>query len=78
MPYEFREHENELEPEAGGSRSGVPPRKHTGAAVLDPPVPPRKPLSPIPSIPVSTLLKILAVLILVGIGAVTLFYILKG
>ncbi|HXA56015.1 MAG TPA: hypothetical protein VNU84_01180 [Candidatus Acidoferrum sp.] len=78
MPYEFSEHEPELQPDAGGSRSGVPPRKHTGAAVLDPPVPPRRPLSPIPSIPVSTLLKILAVLILVGIGVAAFLYMFKG
>ena len=78
MPYEFSEHEEELEPDAGGSRLGAPPRKHTGSAVLDPPVPPRKPLSPIPSIPISTIVKILSVFILLGIGVVTLFYMFKS
>jgi hypothetical protein len=78
MPYEFAEYEDELEPEAAGGRRGSPPRKHTAAALLDPPVPPRKPLSPIPSIPISALLQILAVLILLGIGAAAFFYIFKG
>jgi hypothetical protein len=78
MPYEFNERQEELEPNAGGSRLGAPPRKYTGAAVLDPPVPPRKPLSPIPSIPVSALLKIFVVLILLGIGVVAFFYMFKG
>jgi hypothetical protein len=68
MSYSFRQHEEEPEPQAAGSRMG-PPRKYTAAGVLDPPVPPRKPLSPIPSIPTSLLAKIIAALILLGIVA---------
>jgi hypothetical protein len=78
MPYEFRRHEEELEPEAGGSRLGGPPHKHTAAGVLDPPVPPRKPPSPIPAIPPSVIVKIFAVLILLGVGAAVVFMFLKN
>jgi hypothetical protein len=78
MPYEFTEYEDELEPDAAGSRRGSPPRKHSAAGVLDPPIPPRKPLSPIPSIPISALVKILAVLILLGIGVAAFLYMFKS
>jgi len=66
MPHEFTRYEDELEPQAGGSRSGRPPSKHTAAGVLDPPVPPRKPLSPIPDIYRSKPFRVLAALILIG------------
>ena len=36
MSYEFFEEADELEPQAGSSRSGVPPRKTTLAGVLNP------------------------------------------
>jgi hypothetical protein len=35
MPYDFNPREEELEPQAGGSRRGGPPRKYTSAAVMD-------------------------------------------
>ncbi len=76
MPYAFEHHDEELEPEAGGSRLGGPPRKHTAAGVLDPPVPPRKPPSPIPTIP-RPLLRILAILILLGLAAGIIVYFWK-
>lgn len=78
MPYEFKRREEDPEPEAGGSRLGGPPHKHTAAGVLDPPVPPRKPLGPIPAIPRSILVKIFAVLILLGIAVSTFLYFYKG
>jgi hypothetical protein len=68
MPHEFTRREEELEPQAGGSRSGRPPSKHTAAGVLDPPVPPRKPLSPIPDIHRSKLFRVLVALILIGLA----------
>jgi hypothetical protein len=70
VQHAFTSREEEPEPAAGGSRWGGPPHKHTAAGVLDPPVPPRKPPSPIPAIPRSTLVKIFAVLILLGLAAV--------
>jgi len=36
MSYEFFEEADELEPQAGSSRSGGPPRKTTLAGVLNP------------------------------------------
>lgn len=42
MPYEFTAWEQEPEPQASFSRSGSPPRKHTGIGILDPPGPPKK------------------------------------
>jgi hypothetical protein len=72
MPYLFTPREEEPEPQAGGSRLGGPPRKHTAAGVLDPPVPPRKPPGPIPAIPRSMLAKIFAVVILLGLAAAAL------
>jgi hypothetical protein len=74
MPYSFNPREEEPEPEAGGSRLGGPPRKYTAAGVLDPPVPPRKPPSPIPAIPRSTLIKIIAVVILLGLAAAAFLF----
>lgn len=60
MPYEFTEWEHEPEAQASSHRSGIPPRKSTGAGVLDPPVPPKKPVGPIPGIPASLLLRVFA------------------
>jgi hypothetical protein len=76
MPYEFTERERELEAQASSGRSGIPPRKFTGAGVLDPQVPPRKPLGPIPGIPASLLLRVLAGVVLAAIVAsvVLLFF----
>ena len=64
MPYEFTESERELEAQPSSGRSGIPPRKFTGAGVLDPPVPPKRPIGPIPRIPASLLLRILAGVVL--------------
>ena len=73
MPYEFAEYEDEPEPEAASARGGGPPRKLTGAGVLDPPFPPRKPPGPIPAAPTSLLFRIFAGLLLVALAAATLF-----
>ena len=67
MSHQFTRADQELEPQAGGSRSVGPPNKHTAAGVLDPPVP------PIPIIPRSVLVRIFVVLVLLGIGATVFF-----
>jgi len=71
MPQEFIRHEEEPEPQGSGNRFGGPP-KHVAAGVLDPPFPPKKPLRPIPPISRSTLIRLFAVVILVGFALVTL------
>jgi hypothetical protein len=72
MPYEFSEDEPELEPEASSRRGGDPPRKRTGTDVLDPDVPPEPP-GTVPSIPSALLIRVIAVLLLVGlVGAAIL------
>ena len=68
MPYEFREWEEELEPQASSARIGGPPRKMSGIGVLDPPVPPRKPPGSLAALPASFLMRLLAVLILLGLA----------
>jgi hypothetical protein len=68
MPYEFREWEEELEPQASSARLGGPPRKMTGIGVLDPPVPPRRPPGPLAALPASFLMRLLAALILLGLA----------
>lgn len=73
MPYDFAENEFEPEPLASAARGGGPPRKLTGAGVLDPPFPPKLPPGSVPTIPSSLFIRILAGLILAGI-AVTLFF----
>jgi hypothetical protein len=75
VPYDFAENEFELEPQASSERGGGPPRKLTGAGVLDPPFPPKRPPGSVPTIPSPLLMRILAGLILTGI-AVTLFFLL--
>lgn len=67
MPYEFREWEEELEPQASSARLGGPPRKSTGIGVLDPPRPPRRPPGPLAALPASFLRRLLAGLILAGL-----------
>jgi len=69
MPYEFAEHDFELEPASSSARSGGPPRKFTGIGVLDPPVPSKRPLG-------SPLLGVLAGLLLLGLTAGILFLLL--
>jgi hypothetical protein len=59
MAHEFREWQQEPEPQASSAHSVIPPRKFTGIGVLDPPLPPKK--------PPSALLRILAALVLIGV-----------
>ncbi len=66
MPYEFSEDEPELEPQASSTRGGEPPRKRTGAGVLDPALPPRPP-GAVPSIRTALFVRILAALLLAGL-----------
>jgi hypothetical protein len=49
MPYEFRQWEEELEPQPSSARLGGPPRKSTGIGVLDPPGPPAGPRAALPT-----------------------------
>jgi hypothetical protein len=77
MPHEFIRHEEEPEPQDSGNRSGGPP-KHTAAGVLDPPFPPKKPLRPIPPISRSTVIRLIAVVILVGFALVTVMMIWRA
>lgn len=72
MAHEFIRHEEEPEPQASGSRSGGPPHKHIAIGVLDPPFPPKKPLRPIPPISRSALIRLFAVVIIVGVALVIL------
>ena len=73
MSYEYHEHDYEPEPQAAGSRRGIPPRKTNGVAVLDPPVPPRKQPRPLSPIPTALIIRILVIVILLGILLVALF-----
>ena len=67
MPYEFREWEEELAPQASSARSGGPPPKSKGIGVLDPPVPPRKPRGSPSALPESFLTRLLGGLVLAGL-----------
>ena len=78
VAYEFTENEHELETAAASSRSGKPPLKAAAIGVLDPPVPPRKPVGPLQRLPASLLLKILAVVILFGVGLSILLLLLHA
>jgi hypothetical protein len=73
MPYEFRQWEEELEPQPSSARLGGPPRKLTGIGVLDPPGPPKRPPGPLAALPASFLTRLLAGLILAGLGLFILF-----
>ena len=73
MAYEFTENEYEFEPEASSARGGGPPRKLTGAGVLDPPFPPKRPPGPIPATPSSLFFRILSGLLLAALAAAILF-----
>ncbi|OLB35005.1 MAG: hypothetical protein AUH11_16055 [Acidobacteria bacterium 13_2_20CM_57_17] len=75
MPYDFAENEYELDPQASSARGGGPPRKLTGAGVLDPPFPPKRPPGPIPTVPSSMMFRILAGAVLAGL-ATALFFLL--
>jgi hypothetical protein len=72
MSYEFREWEDELEPEVSFGRTGGPPRKSIGIGVLEPPSPPRRPLGPLAGLPFSFVLRLLAGLILAGLRVLLL------
>lgn len=74
MAYDFAENEFEPEVLAASARGGSPPRKFTGIGVLDPPIQPRRPPEPIPATPTSLLLRIIAGVILLGIGVAILFF----
>ena len=65
MAYEFTENEHEFEPQASSARGGSPPRKVTGAGVLDPPFPPKRPSS--------LFFRILSGLLLAALAAAILF-----
>jgi hypothetical protein len=67
MPYEHRERDYEPETQTSSSRGGNPPRKITGVGVLDPPVPPKRQPAPTPSIPASRLVRVFAVVLLIGL-----------
>ena len=73
MSYDFTEWERELEVQPGSGRAGIPPRKFTGAGVLDPPVPPKRHIGPIPSISASLLLRVLGGVVLAAIIVSVLF-----
>jgi hypothetical protein len=73
MPYEFRQWEEEMETAPSSARLGGPPRKSTGIGVLDPPGPPKRPPGPLAALPASFLTRLLAVLILAGLGLFVLF-----
>jgi len=73
VAYEFTEDDHEFEPQASPARGGGPPRKLTGAGVLDPPFPPKRPPGPIPATPSSLRFRILAGLLLAGLAAAILF-----
>ena len=76
MPYEHRERDYEPETQASSSRGGNPHRKITGVGVLDPPVPPRKQPRPLGPIPASWLVRIFAVMLLIGLFACAILLLL--
>jgi hypothetical protein len=67
MPYEFREWEEELEPQPSSARLGLPPRKPTGIDVIDPPGPPKRLPGPLAALPASFLMRLLVGLILTAV-----------
>ena len=76
MGYEFIEREHELEAQASSSRGGLPPRKIAGVGVLDPPVPPKRQPAPTPAIPASRLVRIFAVMLLIGLFVSAILFLL--
>ena len=77
MPYEFHEWENELEPQTSSTRGGDPPRKATTTGVLDPPVPPKRPPGPLPALTPGLWMRLLAIVLLGGIGLAILGTLLR-
>jgi hypothetical protein len=76
MPYEFTEWEHEPEPQASSSRAGGPPRKITGAGVLDPPVPSKRQPGSLLPISASLFMRIFAAIILIGMVVLTFLLLL--
>jgi hypothetical protein len=64
MPHQLTEYEDEPQTQASSGGFIVPPPKHIGVGVLDPPVPPRRPVPPLAKPPSPWLIKGLAILIL--------------
>jgi hypothetical protein len=64
MPYQFTAHEEEPQTQTSSAGSVVPPRKHTGVGVIDPPVPPKRPVPPLDKPPSPWLIRGFAILIL--------------
>jgi hypothetical protein len=77
MPHEFTEWEDEPETQPASSRGGLPPRKVTGVGVLDPPVPPKRQPPQSPPIPRAKIIFIFAVVILMGLLASALLWVLS-
>jgi hypothetical protein len=73
MAYEFTDFEYEPETQASSGHGGQPPSLWTAAGVLDPPVPPKRPPGPIPLLLTPRVLRIIATVLLAGIGALVLF-----
>lgn len=71
MPYDFREWDKELEPQAASSRGGIPPLKTVGIGVVDPRVPPKRPPGSVAAVPGSFLVRVLAALLLTGLAIAT-------
>jgi hypothetical protein len=75
MPYEFREWDEELQPQPSSARGGGPPRKSKGIGVLDPPRPPRWPRGFRSALPGSFLARLLGGLVLAGL-VISIFFLL--
>jgi hypothetical protein len=73
MPYEFRHWEEEFETQTSSARMGGPPRKSTGIGVLDPPGSPKRSPGPLAGLPAFFLMRLIAGLILGGLGLFILF-----
>lgn len=73
MPYDFKEWEEELEPQPSSARSGGPPRRSIGIGVLDPPGPPRWPRGFRSALAGSFLGRLLGGLVLAGL-VISIFF----
>lgn len=73
MPYEFRQWDDEMETAPSSARLGGPPRKATRIGVLDPPGPPNRPPGRLAGLPASLPKRLLAGLILAGLGLFVFF-----
>src|SRR3989442_14269458 len=77
MLYESHGWENDREPKTFSSRGGDPPRKETPTGVLDPPVPPKRPPGPLPALTPGLWMRLLAIVLLSGIGLAILGTLLR-